>query len=256
VGASPLVALVYEFTLDGANLFQHSNWKMPLSLERLLNTVLVTPRMHGIHHSVLPGEMNANWSSGLTLWDRLHRTVTLNVPQAEVEVGVPEHRRPEEVTLPRLELRSTFRLADALRGEINDSNFTQKLGESESEIEAAKKLWALGHQIGGQQLLAGQRSEANPPQSDQPYGTSESLTAGPQYVAATTAGMDQPREANLSSAQAHSYTEADTANAGAPNVNAGPATTANSPSSVPWIVPLPPKIDVPPSTTAVIANSS
>lgn len=98
------------------------------------------------------------------------------------------------------------------------------------EIEAAKKLWALGHQIGDQQLLAGQRSEANAPQREQSYGTSESLTDGPQYVAATNEGIEQPQEANLSSSQAHSYTEADTANAGAPNVNAGPATTANSPA--------------------------
>ena len=40
--------------------------------------------------------------SGLTLWDRLQSTLKLNLTQAEVEIGTPEHCRQEEVTLPRL----------------------------------------------------------------------------------------------------------------------------------------------------------
>jgi hypothetical protein len=36
------------------------------------------------------------------VWDRLHGTLKLNVPQATVEIGLPERRRPEEVQLPQL----------------------------------------------------------------------------------------------------------------------------------------------------------
>src|SRR5215831_10166119 len=83
-------------------LFHHSNIELPISWERRLNKLIVTPRMHGIHHSIVERETNSNWSSGLTLWDWLHGTLRLNVPQAEVTIGVPAYRDPREVTLPKV----------------------------------------------------------------------------------------------------------------------------------------------------------
>jgi len=71
-------------------------------VERRLLWLVVTPRMHGIHHSVVRAESNSNFSSGLTLWDRLHRTLHLNVPQADVTIGIPAFLRPEAVTLPKV----------------------------------------------------------------------------------------------------------------------------------------------------------
>ena len=62
----------------------------------------MTPRMHGIHHSIVERETNSNWSSGLTIWDWLHGTLRLNVPQAEVTIGVPAFQEPKAVTLPRV----------------------------------------------------------------------------------------------------------------------------------------------------------
>jgi hypothetical protein len=47
-------------------------------------------------------EQNANWSSGLTLWDWLHGTLQLNVPQAEITVGVPAYQDAKEATLPKV----------------------------------------------------------------------------------------------------------------------------------------------------------
>src|SRR5207249_30385 len=71
-------------------------------VERWLNKIVVTPRMHGIHHSVVPEEQNANWSSGLTVWDWLHGTLRLNVPQDAITVGVPGYQDPKDVTLPKV----------------------------------------------------------------------------------------------------------------------------------------------------------
>jgi sterol desaturase/sphingolipid hydroxylase (fatty acid hydroxylase superfamily) len=71
-------------------------------MESRLSLILVTPRMHGIHHSTMRAERDANWSSGLTLWDRLHGTLRLNVPQAEIVIGVPAYREPEELGLRQL----------------------------------------------------------------------------------------------------------------------------------------------------------
>jgi sterol desaturase/sphingolipid hydroxylase (fatty acid hydroxylase superfamily) len=69
---------------------------MPLSIERALNSVLVTPRMHGIHHSDIQDENLKNFSVVFPWWDRLHRTLRLNVPQAQVGIGIPGYSRPED----------------------------------------------------------------------------------------------------------------------------------------------------------------
>ncbi len=69
-------------------MFHHSNLRLPRQLERILNFFIVTPRMHGIHHSVNPKEMDTNYSSILTIWDRLFGTLNLDVPQRKVRIGL------------------------------------------------------------------------------------------------------------------------------------------------------------------------
>jgi len=74
--------------------------------------------MHGIHHSIVRDETNSNWSSGLTIWDRLHGTLRLNLPQGEITIGVPAYREPEDVELLKIlpmpfgEQRPTWQLPD------------------------------------------------------------------------------------------------------------------------------------------------
>lgn len=102
IGVSPRAFALWQRLTLAEILLHHSNLRIAPAIERRLVRLIVTPGTHGIHHSVVPGGRNANWSSGPALWDRLHGTLKLNVPQAEVRIGVPGHRRPEDVTLPRL----------------------------------------------------------------------------------------------------------------------------------------------------------
>ena len=82
-------------------VFHHSNVELPLAVERGLQSMIVTPRMHGIHHSVKGDEMNTNYSSLLSWWDRLHETLRLDVPQAAVTIGVEGFTEVGQVTLGR-----------------------------------------------------------------------------------------------------------------------------------------------------------
>jgi sterol desaturase/sphingolipid hydroxylase (fatty acid hydroxylase superfamily) len=107
IGVSPLAFSVWQTLLFLSILFHHSNVELPFELERRLNHFVITPRMHGIHHSLVKEETDSNWSSGLTLWDRLHGTLKLNVPQDEINVGVPAYREPDEVGLLEI-LRMPF----------------------------------------------------------------------------------------------------------------------------------------------------
>lgn len=123
IGVSPLSLSVWQQLLFLSIIFHHSNVRLPLDVERKLNRFIVTPRMHGIHHSVVKDETNSNWSSGLTLWDWLHGTLQLNVPQSEITVGVPAYREQEEVELlevlkmPFVEQRPTWLLPEGEKPE-------------------------------------------------------------------------------------------------------------------------------------------
>ena len=97
IGTSSRALRLWQAFFFASIMFHHSNLRLPLRLERVLARVLTTPRMHGIHHSTVHGETDSNWSSGLSVWDRLHRTFRLDVPQEDIDIGVPGYRDPEEV---------------------------------------------------------------------------------------------------------------------------------------------------------------
>lgn len=99
IGVSPMTLAYWQTALLIEIIFHHSNVKLPLGAERLLSIAIVTPRMHGIHHSIVSEETDSNFSSGLTIWDRLHGTLRLNVPQDQLTIGVPAYQLPQEVTL-------------------------------------------------------------------------------------------------------------------------------------------------------------
>lgn len=102
IGVSPRALSIWQTGLLVAIMFHHSNMRLPLEVERWVSRILVTPRMHGIHHSIVADESDSNWSSGLAIWDWLHGTVRLNVPQDAIEIGVAAYRSPDDVTLPAI----------------------------------------------------------------------------------------------------------------------------------------------------------
>lgn len=96
IGLSAWTFVVYELVFQANTLFHHSNVRLPIRIERLLNLVLVTPRMHGIHHSQVRDETNSNYSVIFSWWDRLHRTIGLDIPQSDIVIGVPGYSNPAD----------------------------------------------------------------------------------------------------------------------------------------------------------------
>jgi sterol desaturase/sphingolipid hydroxylase (fatty acid hydroxylase superfamily) len=99
IGVDRVTLRFWQQLLVGSVVFHHSNLELPVQVERRLTCVLVTPRMHGIHHSMRADETDSNYSSLLSWWDRLHRSLRLDVPQAAVTIGVPGFSTPEDVSL-------------------------------------------------------------------------------------------------------------------------------------------------------------
>ena len=113
-GADPATHTIWRGFFFGSVLFHHSNLRLPDGVDEALSTVITTPKMHGIHHSEREDEMDSNWSAGFSLWDRLHGTFRVDVPQHEIRVGVDDPLARRDIALlPALE--SPFR-ATASRG--------------------------------------------------------------------------------------------------------------------------------------------
>ncbi|WP_242917442.1 sterol desaturase family protein [Pontibacter liquoris] len=92
---APLV-LFYEVIFEGCTAFHHSNLRLPVKAEQWLCRIMVTPRMHGIHHSIVARETNSNFTVIFSWWDRLHKSLLLHVAQADITIGVPAYRDPNE----------------------------------------------------------------------------------------------------------------------------------------------------------------
>lgn len=111
-GAAPVNVLLYEILFEAATQFHHSNWKLPYNFEKNLNKIMVTPRMHGIHHSVVRQETDSNYSVIFSFWDRLHKTARLNINQDSIVTGVPFYNNFDGLTagyllkLPFTKIRS------------------------------------------------------------------------------------------------------------------------------------------------------
>ena len=124
LGVSPPIYFVYEGVFQIATLFHHSNLRIPIRVERVLNRVFVTPRMHGVHHSVVRHEVNSNYSVVFCFWDRLHRTMMLNVPQAAIIIGVAGYLETADNTFLNL-----FLLPFRRRRSISAASEQPRLGQ-------------------------------------------------------------------------------------------------------------------------------
>lgn len=102
IGISPRALLIWQHLLMASILFHHSNVRLPLRVERALSWLIMTPRLHGIHHSSDPALRDTNWSSGLAVWDILHGTRKVDVPQESIRIGIEGFTQPEQVRLGRM----------------------------------------------------------------------------------------------------------------------------------------------------------
>jgi sterol desaturase/sphingolipid hydroxylase (fatty acid hydroxylase superfamily) len=97
----PVVAVfIFEVVLNAAAMFNHSNVRLPLGLDRVLRWIIVTPDMHRVHHSVEDDEANSNFGFNLPWWDRLFGTYR-DQPRAghiNMSIGIHTYRNPRLVS--------------------------------------------------------------------------------------------------------------------------------------------------------------
>ena len=98
LGAPALAVIVFEVLLNATAMFNHSNVRMPLALDRIIRRLIVTPDMHRVHHSILDHETNSNFGFNLSLWDRLFGTYQDQPEQGheKMTIGLRDFREPKQ----------------------------------------------------------------------------------------------------------------------------------------------------------------
>lgn len=104
IGPPALAVLIFEVLLNGTAMFNHSNMRLPLLLDRILRLFVVTPDMHRVHHSVIIRETNSNFGFNLPWWDHLFGTYR-SEPAAghdAMVIGLSQFRDEKRLTFPWL----------------------------------------------------------------------------------------------------------------------------------------------------------
>ena len=94
LGPPAIAVLVFEIVLNGTAMFNHSNVKLPLPVDRVLRLVLVTPDMHRVHHSSDHRETDTNYGFNFPFWDRIFRTYHAQprLGHRDMDIGLKDYR--------------------------------------------------------------------------------------------------------------------------------------------------------------------
>ncbi len=99
LGAPVVAVVIFEVILNATAMFNHSNIRLPETVDRVLRWFVVTPDMHRVHHSIEHDEANSNFGFSLPWWDWLCGTYRAQ-PRAgheDMVIGIDNFRDPAQV---------------------------------------------------------------------------------------------------------------------------------------------------------------
>ena len=104
LGVPALAVLIFEVLLNATSMFNHGNVLLPQRIDRVLRTIVVTPEMHRVHHSIEAPETNSNFGFNLPWWDRLFGTYRAQpaAGHAGMTIGLDLFRNIEDLRLDRM----------------------------------------------------------------------------------------------------------------------------------------------------------
>jgi sterol desaturase/sphingolipid hydroxylase (fatty acid hydroxylase superfamily) len=102
LGAPAVAVLIFEVLLNATSMFNHSNVRMPLIVDRIVRWLVVTPDMHRVHHSHHAKETNSNFGFNLPWWDRLFGTYRDQPADGHTEMAIGLSQFPDERRTERL----------------------------------------------------------------------------------------------------------------------------------------------------------
>ena len=112
------VVTAHALAVFAAAAVTHGNTRFPEWLERLLQPVIITLDLHLVHHSIAPGEANANFGAVFSFWDRLFGTYARlsRAQQQRIVFGVADLPRRDGLA-PTAMLLTPWRINRARRAD-------------------------------------------------------------------------------------------------------------------------------------------
>lgn len=80
--------ILFEIAILVSALFHHSNIRLPRRFEKLLDSIIITPAVHWVHHHAKQADTDSNYGTVLSLWDRLFRSRSATVRFKEMPIGI------------------------------------------------------------------------------------------------------------------------------------------------------------------------
>ncbi len=128
LGPPAVAVLIFEVLLNGTAMFNHSNIRIPLAVDRVLRWFVVTPDMHRVHHSIHPSETNSNFGFNVPWWDRLLGTYKAQPRDGHeaMTIGIEQFRTRRDLWLDRM-------LIQPVKGPASGYAINRKRGEKAEE---------------------------------------------------------------------------------------------------------------------------
>ena len=88
MGMDLFTLFLYETIMMVIIYFHHSNFYLPGGIDRILRCIIVTPWMHWVHHSKYQPEMDSNYGTIFSMWDRLAGSFRLKKNPSSIQYGL------------------------------------------------------------------------------------------------------------------------------------------------------------------------
>ncbi|MGY4384153.1 sterol desaturase/sphingolipid hydroxylase (fatty acid hydroxylase superfamily) [Pedobacter sp. UYP24] len=86
-GASLSLLLLRQTIQTLSNLFAHSSYRLPATIENIFSKLFITPGLHHVHHHFKMPYTDCNYGDVLSIWDRLLGTYK-ELPKSEITYGI------------------------------------------------------------------------------------------------------------------------------------------------------------------------
>jgi len=102
LGASPVAVVAFEVILNALAMFNHANFALPLSIDKVVRLAFVTPDFHRVHHSVIKRETDSNYGFNLSIWDRIFGTYIAQPEKGHdaMSIGLEAYRDKKTANIP------------------------------------------------------------------------------------------------------------------------------------------------------------
>ncbi|MDY6976258.1 MAG: sterol desaturase family protein [Pseudomonadota bacterium] len=94
LGIPAIAIVIFEVALNGFALFNHANIRIPQKWDDRIGWVLITQRLHRIHHSQAKTESNSNYGFSVSWWDRLFKSFTPRAKQSDETLSIGQRDVP------------------------------------------------------------------------------------------------------------------------------------------------------------------